>query len=231
MATKKSPTSKKRPINVPLRKGALEGYHMSDKAYTRRKHLLDLIKQNHATYSEVIKRLNVLSIYNKNRAPELSTILRRDINYLQRRLSPQKPMSMRRKSRSRSRSVGRKSRARSQSVRRKSRARSRSVGRKSRARSRSVRRKSRARSQSVGRKSRARSRSLKKTLSGGAKRKSKTMRRKKDISCERKKIAQVMGEFKRKSLMTPNKKVVKNRKQAIAIALNVARKSCEKKKK
>jgi hypothetical protein len=170
MAQKKRSVSKKRPINVTLQKGALEGYHTFDSTSKRRKHLLDLIKKNHATYSEVIKRLNVLAIYNKNRAPEVSSILRRDIAYLQRQLSPFKPKSI-------------------------SPVRSRKRGSK--------------------------------------KKKLKSVKRKtqKKLSCEQKKISQVMGEFKRKSLKTPNKKVVKNRKQAIAIALNVARKSCEKKKK
>ena len=39
-----------------------------------------------------------------------------------------------------------------------------------------------------------------------------------------------MGEFKTKSLKLRNKKVVTNPKQAIAIALSIASKKCEKKK-
>jgi hypothetical protein len=49
-------------------------------------------------------------------------------------------------------------------------------------------------------------------------------------NCKQRKISQVMGEFKTKSLKLRNKKVVTNPKQAIAIALSIASKKCEKKK-
>ncbi len=45
-------------------------------------------------------------------------------------------------------------------------------------------------------------------------------------TCQEKKVKQVMTEFKDKKLKS-NKKTVKNPKQAIAIALSVARKKCK----
>ena len=47
--------------------------------------------------------------------------------------------------------------------------------------------------------------------------------------CQRKKIGLVMKEYKEGSLKRRNNLKVKNSKEAIAIALNVARKKCSKK--
>jgi hypothetical protein len=48
--------------------------------------------------------------------------------------------------------------------------------------------------------------------------------------CQRKKIEVVMHEYKKGSLQRRNSKPVKSRKEAIAIALNIARRKCSKKK-
>ena len=48
--------------------------------------------------------------------------------------------------------------------------------------------------------------------------------------CERKKVGLIMREFKEGSLKRRNKKTVKNQKEAVAIALSVAKKKCSKKK-
>lgn len=48
--------------------------------------------------------------------------------------------------------------------------------------------------------------------------------------CQRKKIHTVMKEYKKGSLKRRNKKTVKNPREAVAIALSVARKKCSKKR-
>lgn len=50
-------------------------------------------------------------------------------------------------------------------------------------------------------------------------------------ACKKKKIGVVMGEFKRGVLKARGGKPVSNRRQAIAIALSVATRMCEKPKK
>jgi hypothetical protein len=49
----------------------------------RRYLLKNILRKNLATYSEVVKRLNVLSIYNKNKHPEISKRVIRDMRYIQ----------------------------------------------------------------------------------------------------------------------------------------------------
>lgn len=65
-----------------------------------------------------------------------------------------------------------------------------------------------------------------KSKSTPRKSKSKSARKSKQVECHRKKIATVMGEFKRGKLRSGSGKKVMNRSQAIAIALNVADKRC-----
>jgi hypothetical protein len=55
------------------------------------------------------------------------------------------------------------------------------------------------------------------------------MSTKKD-KCIKKKIEKVMHEFKEGSLKRRDGKTIKSRKEAVAIALNVAKKKCSKKK-
>lgn len=50
-------------------------------------------------------------------------------------------------------------------------------------------------------------------------------------TCSQKKVSKVMHEWKTKKLKLRNGKVVKNHKQAIAIALSEARRYCDKKSK
>lgn len=214
----------KRPINVPLRKGALEGYHVRDSSRVRRTILLSIIKKGHSTYAEVIKRLNVLAIYNKNRTPEVTEILRKDIAFLQRQLSPP---SLKIKSQKKPKSPS-KSQKKLKMYKSPSPKRGRSITRTPR----SQKKRSPKKSKTPVRRQRKTSPGIKKTSvisqNGGAKKKS-------SLSCKQKKIAQVMGEFKRKKLRSPYKKLITNPKQAIAIALNVADRACpikiEKKKK
>ena len=78
---------KRSPVRIPLEKGGLPGYHTADLARERRQVLSKLIVSRKETYSQIIKRLNVLAIYNKNKNPELSAKIRRDIAYVQRHLS------------------------------------------------------------------------------------------------------------------------------------------------
>jgi hypothetical protein len=70
-------------VRIPVKKGLLEGYHLYDLARDRRKLLMNMIKNNHASYSDIIKRLNVLVIYNKNRHPDISDKVYKDLSYMQ----------------------------------------------------------------------------------------------------------------------------------------------------
>ena len=255
----------KRPINVPLQRGALEGYQLSDLARDRRKHLMNMIKKGHATYSDVIKRLNILSIYNKNKAPQLSEILKRDIAYLQRhvtplsplrQMSPQRQMSVQRKlslirkmsppkmssPRRKMSPPRRKMSPRSKmsppkmsSLRRKMSPPRRKISprrKMSPPKMSSPRRKMSPRKMSSPRRKmspRSKMSPPRRKMSPRSKmspRKTSSPRQYDSDVCIRNKISQVMSEFKQKKLRTPNEKVVKNRKQAIAIALSVADKTC-----
>lgn len=51
---------------------------------------------------------------------------------------------------------------------------------------------------------------------------------KKKQACEQKKIGTVMSEYKKGKLKSSSGKKVKKRPQAIAIAINVAKKACKK---
>lgn len=90
--TKKKSKSK---VRIPATKGKLFGYHVDNLARDRRSLLKRLIRSKKATFSEIIKRLNVLVIYNKRKHPETSKKVKRDLDYIERhmsqyRLSPQK---------------------------------------------------------------------------------------------------------------------------------------------
>ena len=73
--------------NIQYKRGSLPGYHVRELARDRRAVLTNLIETKKATYAEVIRRLNVLSIFNKNKNPEMSATIRRDMAYVQRHLS------------------------------------------------------------------------------------------------------------------------------------------------
>lgn len=75
----------KSPVRIKLNnEGTLNGYHIRDLARTRRDVLAKILRKQGSRYSQVIKRLNVLGIYNKNRHPDITAIVHKDIKYIQR---------------------------------------------------------------------------------------------------------------------------------------------------
>jgi hypothetical protein len=72
---------KKSKVRIYLKPGGLKGYRIKDTMKSRRSILKKLLQKN--SYSTVIKRLNVLSIYNKNRYPEISKKVKSDISFIQ----------------------------------------------------------------------------------------------------------------------------------------------------
>ena len=108
------------------KQGALDGYKTKDLAKIRRS-ILDKYLKLYG-YASVVKRLNAISILNKNRNPTVSEIMKKDIRFIQRhyshlRKSP-KPSrkSTKRKSRKSTKRKSRKSKRKSRkSTKRKSR--------------------------------------------------------------------------------------------------------------
>ena len=155
--TKKS-KSKSR-VRIPLTtQGGLFGYHINTPAKGRRSLLKRILSKRKATYSEVVKRLNVLVIYNKRRHPEISMKVKTDIDYIHRHLTKYKKTPSKKSKRKsvKRRSVKRRS-VKRRSVKRRS-VKRRSVKRRS-VKSRSVKRRS-VNSRSVKRRS-VKSRSVK----------------------------------------------------------------------
>lgn len=68
-------------LNIKLKKGGLSGYRINDPVEKKHQALDKLVKKD--GYSTIIKRLNILAIYNKNRFPTYSNKVRKDISYLQ----------------------------------------------------------------------------------------------------------------------------------------------------
>jgi hypothetical protein len=82
---RRSKKKSKSKVRIPIKqKGALFGYHVDMSAKSRRSLLKRLLSKRKATYSQIIKRLNVLKIYNKNRHPEISEKIKRDIDFVHR---------------------------------------------------------------------------------------------------------------------------------------------------
>lgn len=77
--------SKSKRVRIPARKGLLMGYHVNLPLKERRKILTNNIRADLSNYSETIKRLNVLSIYNMYKHPETSKKIKRDISFLQKK--------------------------------------------------------------------------------------------------------------------------------------------------
>jgi hypothetical protein len=71
-------------VRIPVSSGGLFGYHIDLPAKKRRSLLKRLLSKKKATYSEIVKRLNVLVIYNKRRHPETSVKVKRDIDFVHR---------------------------------------------------------------------------------------------------------------------------------------------------
>jgi hypothetical protein len=79
------PTSKSK-VRLHVEKGSLPGYFLADKQMNRRKILKKLAKRD--TWVTIVKRLNILYIYNKNRHPDIAAKFRRDMKYIQKEFSP-----------------------------------------------------------------------------------------------------------------------------------------------
>ena len=158
-SSKKSKRTKSKSIvRIPLTtQGGLYGYHVNTPAKGRRSLLKRILSKRKATYSEVVKRLNVLVIYNKRRHPEISTKVKTDIDYIHRHLTKYKKSPVKRKSKSKKKSVKRKSKRKSRPKRRSVKRKSKSVKRRSvKRKSKSVKRRSvKRKSKSVKRKSKS----------------------------------------------------------------------------
>lgn len=102
-------------VRIPTKKGKLPDYHLSDTKEHRRNILHKIAKKD--TWEEVVKRLNVLYIYNKNKHPEIASKFKRDMKYIHDlyNTSPIKKMSKKRsmKKMSKKRSMKKMSKKRS----------------------------------------------------------------------------------------------------------------------
>ena len=110
MKSIKKPKSK---VRIKVSKGKLLGYHVTDPLKMRRSILKKIVKD--MPYDKLIKRLNVLSIYNKNRHPEISQKIKRDISFL--RKTPIKKKSKVRKTPIKKKSKVRKTSTKKRSLR------------------------------------------------------------------------------------------------------------------
>ena len=73
-------------VRIHIEKGALPGYSLSLKRSDRREILDKLVKKY--GWSNIVKKLNVLYIYNMNRYPVNAGKFRRDMYYIQKKFSP-----------------------------------------------------------------------------------------------------------------------------------------------
>ena len=73
---------KKSPVRIKAQKGGLRGYSLKLKMKDRRSILDRLVKVY--GYSNIIKKLNLLYVYNKNNHPENALKFKRDMLYIQR---------------------------------------------------------------------------------------------------------------------------------------------------
>jgi hypothetical protein len=95
----KSGGAKKRTI-IPaeLHKGKLYGYHIDLPETQRHNILLNLLKSDTDSYSQLIKRLNIIGIYNKYKHPEIEKKIRKDIAFLQKYMTRVRSVSPKPKS-------------------------------------------------------------------------------------------------------------------------------------
>ena len=70
-------------VRIHVKKGGLPGYSLSIPRKLRREALDKIIKVQ--PWSTIVKRLNVLYIYNKNNHPENAMKFRRDMKYVQKK--------------------------------------------------------------------------------------------------------------------------------------------------
>jgi hypothetical protein len=73
-------------VKIHLEKNALPGYSLSIKKDERRKILDKLV--NKFGWVNIVRKLNVLYIYNKNKHPKTAMKFRRDMKYIQKYFSP-----------------------------------------------------------------------------------------------------------------------------------------------
>lgn len=88
------PAPQKQKVKIEIASGYFQGeYHARDSAKKRHvalKKAVDRITKSkdvateREAYNKVIRRVNVLSIFNKNKNPDVSEIFRKDMEYLQR---------------------------------------------------------------------------------------------------------------------------------------------------
>ena len=96
-------------VRIHLEKNALPGYTLSLKQTERRQILSKLSKK--LGWGNVVKKLNVLYIFNKNKHPETAAKFRKDMKYIQKQFSP-KHKSPKQKSKARKSKKSKKSKAR-----------------------------------------------------------------------------------------------------------------------
>jgi hypothetical protein len=68
-------------IHISVKRGGLSGYSIHDLRKDRRKVLVKIAKRD--TFGKVIRRLNVLYIFNKNRNIILADKFKRDLKYIE----------------------------------------------------------------------------------------------------------------------------------------------------
>ena len=91
----KKKSMKRSKVKIYVKSGKLEGYSINDSMKKRRSILKKLSKKS--PYATIVKRLNVLAIYNKNRYPETTKKIQSDMSYL-RKNNSMKKRSMKKRS-------------------------------------------------------------------------------------------------------------------------------------
>lgn len=86
------------PVKIILKKGGLYGYSLKDSLQYRRS---ILEKYADINWGKVVKRLNVLSIFNKNKHPIISKKFKNDMKYIQ-KIYKSNNISIKKKSKSHS---------------------------------------------------------------------------------------------------------------------------------
>ena len=75
-------------LKLKLEKGALFGYSTKLKSIDRRKILFNIIISEKATYKEIINRLNILRIFNRNKDNDIWKIVSSDMDHLRKIFRP-----------------------------------------------------------------------------------------------------------------------------------------------
>ena len=119
--------SKSGKIKIHYEKGSLPGYTLKLKRSERRNLLDKLVKD--FEWGNIVKKLNVLYIYNKVKNPVNAGKFRRDMFYVQKKFSPKK------KSTKKSKQKSKKSKTKSNKSKRKSKQKSKRKSRKSKRKS------------------------------------------------------------------------------------------------